>query len=164
MEFPVKNRFPLLLALAGAAVLFVGCDSHDHTAGQASGGGGGGHHHESAHGGVAVELGDHQFHLDFLHEPASGTLTAWVMDAHAENFVRVPLPSFDVTVSTGSTNQVVTLAAVANASTGEKVGETSQFRGVSPVLQGITNFTGTVREVEIRGAKFSGVTFQYPKQ
>ena len=159
-HIPVNPRPLLALALAVTAGLLAGCDSHDHSAKSSPGGG---HHHGSAHGGVAVELGDHQFHLDFLHDPAAGTLTAWVMDAHAENFVRVPLPSFNVEISHGKSNAVVTLSAMANDSSGEKVGDTSQFRGESAALQGVTNFTGTVTDIQIRGFRVSGVTFQYPR-
>lgn len=144
--------------LVTATLLLTGCGQEAaHT--QSSGGG---HKHASPHGGVAVELGDHQFHLDFLHDAAAGTLTAWVMDAHAENFVRVNLPSIDVQVAADSQTNTVSLLPVANASTGETATETSQYRAEAPWLKGLSRFTGRIAEVELRGRKFTGISFSYP--
>ena len=75
--------FALTLALLSGA----GCGDHDHDHGSAARGG---HKHGSKQGGVAVELGEHQYQLDVLHDPAEGALNAWVMDGHMENFVRIP--------------------------------------------------------------------------
>ena len=121
-----------------------------------------GHRHGSVHGGVLVELGEHQYQLDLLHDPSNGVLTAWVMDGHVENFVRIPLRTFDVTVVSGTSTQTISLAARANGGTGESVGDTSQFQGEAAGMKGLTQFTGTVSKIEIRGAVFEGVKFRYP--
>jgi hypothetical protein len=39
------------------------------------------HDHGPRHGGTVVELGEHEAHLEFLHDAAAGTLTAYVYDA-----------------------------------------------------------------------------------
>lgn len=157
-----SRRFASLpwLAVGLSLTLWLtGCGDHDHTH---SSGGSGGHRHDSAHGGVAVELGNHQFHLDFLHDPVNGTLSAWVMDAHAENFVRVPLRSFEIRLATADQTNTLSLSAVAQASTGETVGDTSQFRGEAPWLKGLTSFTAQIDAIEIRGQRFSNLSFRYP--
>lgn len=141
-----------------AALLWSGCGDTGPTAAT-----GGGHHHDSVHGGVAVELGEHQFHLDFLHDPKVGTLTAWVMDAHVENFVRVPLKGIPVNVVAAGKTNALTLEPVANTASGETVGDTSMYRAEAAWLKEVQKFTATVPEVEIRGAKFSNVSFEYPK-
>lgn len=145
--------------VAALSILVAGCGEHDHGQGAATGGG---HHHGSAHGGVAVELGEHQFHLDFLHDPTNGVLTAWLMDAHVENFVRVPLRSFEVQIVADNRTNTVTLEAVANAATGETVGETSMFRGSSESLKGLTKFQGHVGSLELRGTRLPAASFHYP--
>lgn len=151
-------RTPGLGVLLTVALL-SGCGEHDHAA---EGTSGGGHHHGSAHGGVAVELGEHQYQLDFLADPDAGTLKAWVMDGHVENFVRVPLPSFDVVVLTATGTQTLSLVACANPASGETVGNTSQFEAEAPWLKGLGRFSATVPRVEIRGTTFTDVRFEYP--
>jgi hypothetical protein len=146
------NRLPLFAIAALAA--FIGCADHEH--------GAAGHRHESAHGGVAVELGEHQFYLDFLHDPVTGTLKAWVMDAHLENFVRIPAHALDLAISSGGMTNELTLVPVANPATGEVVGDTSQFEGQAEWLKHITNFSARVEEIEVRNARFHNVTFDYP--
>lgn len=156
--------FPRLLAapLAAATFLLAGCGQHDH-AGLAHGEGGG-HSHDSLQGGVAVELGDHQFHLDVLAVPEAGQLKVFIMDAHVENFVRVPFASFDLMIEpAGGAARTLTLRAQANAATGETVGDTSAFLGEADWLKGVTNFTALVPQIEIRGQTFRGVAIRYPK-
>jgi len=151
------GRWQSGLAMVAAAWL-CGCDGgHDH-----AGGGGGGHRHDSVHGGVAVELGSHEYHLDFLHNSGEGVLKAWVMDAHAENFVRVTNATLGVRVTVGGAERDLELTAQANASTGEKVGETSQFEGRADWLKGVERFTGTIPAVEIRGRRYENLRFEYP--
>ncbi|MBL9138825.1 MAG: hypothetical protein JNK85_23355 [Verrucomicrobiales bacterium] len=151
-------RFGMVAALS----LFVaGCGEHDHDHDHGTAAGSG-HHHGSAHGGVAVELGEHQFHLDFLHDATNGALTAWVMDAHVENFIRVSLRSLDVQIVTEGRTNAITLEAVANPATGESVGDTSMFRGTSDSLKGLTKFSGHVGPLEIRGVRLPAASFQYP--
>src|SRR5690606_9942824 len=96
---PDNSRMRSLSAVVSvilAGLMLSGCGDPRAT------GGAEGHSHDSAHGGVAVELGEHQYHLDFLADPGAGKLQVWIMDAHVENFVRVPLPSIDVSIRTGT--------------------------------------------------------------
>jgi hypothetical protein len=155
------NTRLLAAPLAAASVLLLaGCGEHDH-AGHDHGGG---HSHDSLQGGVAVELGDHQFHLDLLAVPEAGQLKAFIMDAHVENFVRVPLKSFDLMIEpAGGTPKTLTLEAQANAASGETVGDTSAFLGQADWLKGVTNFTAILPQLEIRGQTFRGVAIRYPK-
>jgi hypothetical protein len=39
------------------------------------------HGHDPQHGGVVLELGEHEGHLEVVHDATAGTLTAWVYDA-----------------------------------------------------------------------------------
>jgi hypothetical protein len=42
------------------------------------------HEHISRHGGRLLELGEHEGHVEVLHDAAAGTLKAWVSDADME--------------------------------------------------------------------------------
>lgn len=142
------------------AVIVAGCgDKPDQgpTAKKASG-----HHHEPPHGGTGVELGDHHAHLEFLVDKASGTMTAYVLDAHMENFVRLPAPSIDLSVKAGGAEQSLKLLPVANTATGETVGNTSQFQAQADWLKTTVSFQATVREVTVRGSTFTNVSFEFP--
>lgn len=118
----------------------------------------GSHAHKPLMGGELVELGDHQFNLEFKYDAARGVLQAWVLDAHAENFVRVGMASFDIQEASGA-RRVATLQAVANPITGETPGDTSAFEGAVPWLKEFKHFDGVVRAVKVRGAEFRDVAF-----
>lgn len=149
----LRNFICLLAALA----LTTGCG--DRKAPSA----GGGHHHESPHGGTAVELGDHEAHLDVVLDAAAGKLTAYVMDAHAENFVRVPVESFEIIAKLPAGETTLLLKAVANAASGEKVGDTSQFETQSDALKGVAGFAAELKQLAVRGKTYAKIPFHVGK-
>ncbi len=55
------------------------------------------HQHAAPHGGMLVEVGDHQFNVELVHDAGTGTLTLYTLDAHAENFVRTAMPVIEAT-------------------------------------------------------------------
>jgi hypothetical protein len=52
---------------------------------------------------------------------------------------------------------------VANAATGEKSGDTSQFEARAAWLKTTTNFTGKVFGITIKGTTFTDVNFRFPE-
>jgi hypothetical protein len=121
-----------------------------------------GHVHTAPHGGTLVELGNHAYNVELLRDPATGKLTAWILDAHAENFVRIASPAIEVVAMPGGKFTPLSLAAVANPATGETVGSTSQFEVQADWLKTSGPFSGIVT-VEIRGTKFEKVAFALSK-
>ena len=143
----------LLFALA--LVLF-GCEkkaspSHD------QGGHGGGHVHTAPHGGTLVELGDHAYNLELVRDAASGKLSVYILDGHAENFVRIKAPSFALNAKLGADTRGLLLQAVANTATGETVGDTSQFEAQAEWLKAAAGFEGVIPALEIRGTRFENI-------
>ena len=124
---------------------------------------GGGHTHTAPHGGTLVELGEHAYNLELVRDAAEGKLTAYVLDGHAENFIRIPAPGFELIANVGGDKKPLTMRAVANNITGEAFGNTSQFEAQADWLKTTAEFSGTISSVEIRGSKFSNVTFRFPK-
>ena len=53
--------------------------------------------------------------------------------------------------------------AVANAATGETVGDTSQFVAGADWLAGVEAFDAVLPEVSIQGRVYRNVAFKYPK-
>jgi hypothetical protein len=150
----------LLLALAGVAFFATACSksgSHDHD--KTSAHAHSGHVHTAPHGGTLVEIGDHAYNVELLRDKTAGKLTAWVLDAHAENFVRLKAPALALVAMPGGTFTPLSLKAVANPVTGEKVGDTSQFEVEADWLKTAGAFSG-IFTVEINGTVYKDVAYR----
>ena len=145
----------LTVAALAALLLAAGCSkSHDHHKHSASSA----HVHVAPHGGTLIEIGDHAYNVELLRDPAAGKLTAWVLDAHAENFVRLKVPELAFIAMPGGQFTPVALRAVANPATGETVGNTSQFEFQAEWLKTAGAFSG-IFTVEINGTVYKDVAF-----
>jgi len=146
------------LLLLAVALLLAACSRHKDDAG---------HRHDHAHvhahtaphGGTLVEVGAHQFNVELSLDATTGTLTAWLLDAHAENFVRSAAPGLEAVVQVAGESRPLTLLPVANPATGETVGDTSQFEATAAWLRDQTGLRGNFRQLDFRGAVFSNVAF-----
>lgn len=147
----MRTLFALILLAAG-----FGCSKQDPTpaAGQS-------HHHQAPHGGVLVELGEHQFNLEFKFDEKRGVLQVWVLDGHAENFVRVPSRGFEVEAVAGDKGRLLDFVAVANSMTGETVGDTSLFEVEAEWLRIAKAFDGRVKAITVRNIVFKDVAFRF---
>lgn len=175
------KRSVLLLTCALAATLLAGCgkkksgdiptygsaksnDQHGKAAApadpHAGHNHGSGHVHRAPNGGELVELGDHQFNLEFKYDLGRSVLQAWILDAHAENFIRTGMDSFDITED-GGQRRVLRLQATGNAMTGETVGDTSYFEAAAPWLREVKHFDGVVKAIRVRGVDFRDVRFHF---
>ncbi len=138
--------------------LLSGCgEKHTSTAHEAQGGG---HSHVAPHGGTLTEIGEHAFNVEWVRDAGQGSLDAYILDGHAENFVRLPLPAFSIILESQPTP--LTLAAVASPQTGETVGNTSHFRVQSDAIKGTNGISGEIKGLEIRGQIFDKVKFILP--
>ncbi len=139
----------LTMAVTGCAKKNSGHDhaghSHDHDHA---------HVHTAPHGGTLIEIGDHQFNLEFVLDAGAGKLTVYVLDAHAENFIRLEVPTLEINVTSPAPARTLILNATANTATGETVGNTSQFEASADWLKGVQTLSGALARLEVRGAKF----------
>jgi len=148
----------LLLALAVAACGrkhdhdHAGHD-HDHSAT---------HTHVAPHGGTGVMLGEHEFNLEFVRDATAGTLTAYVLDAHMENFVRLPAPGFEVIATVNGVRQPLALGAVGSPATGETIGDTAQFEAQADWLKTTAEFDAVIPAITVRGVTYTDVKFNFP--
>ncbi|GAB1488328.1 hypothetical protein MASR2M8_07730 [Opitutaceae bacterium] len=141
-----------VLVASALALLAAGC-------GQGGSHSEGGHAHSAPHGGQLVEVGEHAYNLEFVVDREAGKLTAYVLDGHAENFIRVDLPGIALTVN----GRPLTLAPVANAATGETVGSTAQFEASADWLKAPgAQLTVNIPALTLRGSAFTAIEATLP--
>ncbi|MDB6121697.1 MAG: hypothetical protein JWQ71_690 [Pedosphaera sp.] len=121
------------------------------------------HEHKAPHKGTPVELGEEEYHLELLLEPATGVLRAYVLDGEMENFVRLKEEKFELVVNDATGGVQLTFKGVPNSATGERLGDTSLFEAQSDWLKVHTNFEGKLMEIVIKGKRYSQVAFSFPK-
>lgn len=123
----------------------------------------GGHHHEPPHGGTAIDLGDEDAHLEFVLEAATGKLTCYVLKPHMSGFQRLTQEAIELTAQVNGKAETLTLKAVANAATGEKPGDTSQFEAQADWLKTAKSFDVELKAVQVRGKDYTALKFNFPK-
>ena len=154
-----------------------GKDDHEHDHG---------HHHHHAekgpHGGALVAIGQDDAHLELVLDAETGTLTAYVLDGHAEKAVAIKQKNLQlaITLEHGHDDQghdehghdgedekkdelpestfPLMLAAV---SPGDD-GAASEFSGQSDELKGAHEFEAALTSITVGQTPFKGVTFKYP--
>ena len=56
----------------------------------------GSHIHVAPHGGTLVPLGEHAYNLELVRDADTGRLSLYVLDGHAENFIRITAPTIEL--------------------------------------------------------------------
>lgn len=151
IRLALLSFLPLLAVSCGKKAEDHGHDRADHAAR-------GGHAHTAPHGGVLAEVGEHAYNVEFLLDAASGKLSAYILDGHAENFVRIKAKSFEAIANGNGTKRTLTFQAVANPATGETIGDTSQFDAQGDWLKSAGPLTVTIPTLEIRGTSFQAIS------
>ena len=119
--------------------------------------------HPPPHGGTTVKTGS-AAQLEFVLDPSSGMLTAYVLDGMGMGTQRTTAKTIELRVTPpGGQPTALSLASMANGLTGDTVGNSSQFSGTLPALKGATAFTGVVTSFTAGGETASNVAFSYPK-
>lgn len=145
----------LLLALL-LPLLAAGCGKSTQA------GGGGGHAHTAPHGGKLLELGQHAYSVELVRDATAGKLTAYVLDGHADGFIRIEAPSLAFVFTVGGETKGLLMRAVANQATGETVGNSSQFEAEADWIKGTAELSGVIKTLPIRGSVFSDIAFRLP--
>lgn len=135
----------LQFPLAYLAIFFMGCDDHSHPHHEEEHG----HHaHQAPHGGELYELGEHGKGFNFeLHLNDQSKLELYILDAHAENFVRIKQKRIKITTEDNS-HPSLRLDAIADSATGETIGDTSHFQSSESVTN-LLPINGKIEEIVI---------------
>jgi hypothetical protein len=126
----------------------------------------GAHEHKAPHGGALVELGEEYAHIEVVLEAATGKITGYLLDGEAEKAVRIKQNEIELKISTIEGKDMpitVSLKAMANLLSEEKVGDTSQFGGQSDKLKNTKKFEASVNAVTVKGKEFKDVKFKFPE-
>jgi hypothetical protein len=120
--------------------------------------------HPPPHGGTTVKVGS-SAQLEFVLDPSSGMLTAYVLDGMGMSTQRTTAKTIELEVTPpGGAATGLSLASTANGLTGDTIGNSSQFGGTLPALKGASSFTGVVKSFTVGGETASNVAFSYPKK
>ncbi len=158
------RRWVLLACLGG-----TGCGGehghdhahpHDHDHGEDHHDDHAGHDHVAPHGGALMVVGAEYAHFELVLDSSDGTLRAYILDEEAEGALRVTQETLKLVLT--DPPGTVTLDAVANALTGETVGDSSEFKVKSALLEGVSSFAGALEKLEVRGRAFSNLAVSYP--
>jgi hypothetical protein len=196
---PVMHKRPLVhrvcpalaLALTGALVS-IGCQetaappkpAANAKAGADADGGHEHHHHGHGemgpHGGALVAIGEDAAHLEVVLDAATGKVTAYALDGHAENPISIKLEQLELTFtiehkhphdeqeppgqdkpagaeSLPETGTLILLAIEPGAD------GTSVFAGESADLKGAEEFDAVLSAIQIGEQEFKNVKFSYPE-
>lgn len=147
-----------ILIVAVLPLLTLSCgkrdEAHDHDSHAAHAG----HAHTAPHGGVLAEVGEHAYNIEFLRDAANGKLSAYILDGHAENFIRIKATGFEALVTFNGEKRPLAFKAVGNPATGETAGDTSQFDAQADWLKSASTLEITIATLEIRGTAFKSIT------
>jgi hypothetical protein len=121
------------------------------------------HRDQPPHGGTAIGLGDDQFNLELVRDPAAGTLKAFVLDGEMEDFIRIKAKVLEIEAEHDGRKETLKLLPVADAATGETVGDTCLFQTRADWLKRVDHFKGTIRALAIQDQSFKSVAFAFPE-
>ena len=148
--------FAILIAL-----FVLGCAEHQHD--ESCGSHGGLHVHEPLLGGQLMALGEHGsgYNLELLIDE-NNHFSVYILDAHAENFVRIDQESLQMNLSDENTTSLI-LHAVTDSATGETVGNTSHFK-TKGTVEKFLPLNGIIEMIEIGSKQYSEIEFAFPKE
>ena len=120
---------------------------------------GGGHVHQAMRGGILMELGPHGsgHNLELL-QNNKGEFEIFVLDAHADNYVRIKQSTIELNLA--DNNSTLTLNAVADPATGEKVGDSSLFRS-SQSVQNLLPMKAEIVDLKIGSSNYSNTPLSF---
>jgi len=121
------------------------------------------HQEQPPHGGTAVSLGDDDFQLELVRDPATGTLRAFLLDGEMESYVRIAAKALVLEVEREGRKDTLRLLPVADSATGETVGDTSLFQARADWLRRVDRFQGVIPSLAIHDQTFRLVKFKFPE-
>lgn len=121
-----------------------------------------GHHHEAMHGGKLVELGGDHIFVEICLNANMGEIAIYINDC--TNPIRISQPTIELHAAVpGFSNAKHTfdmsIPARENPLTGEKTGDSAEFRGRHEHLRELASLDGVIAEITVRGKKYENVKF-----
>lgn len=83
------------------------------------------HPTKGPHGADLIELGNEEYHAELVHDDAAGTVTIYILDAHAET--AVPIDAAELTINLKHEGQVEQFKLAASPEATDPQGKSSRF-------------------------------------
>jgi hypothetical protein len=83
------------------------------------------HPTEGRYGGTLIELGNEEYHAELVHDEKTGTVTIYILDAHAE--FAVPIDATELTINLKHDGQAEQFKLAASPIAGDAPGKSSRF-------------------------------------
>lgn len=147
-------------AAAGDAASQPAGEAHaEHAAGEPDSQG---HEHVAPHGGKLVELGGDHVFVEICLNANLGEIAVYVGDC--TNPIRISQPTLELHAAVpGFANAKHTfdmsIPARENPLTGEKTGDSAEYRGRHEHLRELSSLEGVIAEITVRGKKYENVKF-----
>ena len=111
---------------------------------------------------MLVEVGEHGsgYNLELcLHQ--EGFLQIYVLDAHAENFVRIAQPTIEVLIpDANGTQKPLVCDAMADPVTGETVGDSALFTSIKRIDDQLP-LKGMIPSIQILTKTYENISFEF---
>ena len=111
---------------------------------------------------MLVEVGEHGsgYNLELcLHE--EGFLQIYVLDAHAEGFVRIAQPTIEVIIpDANGTQKTLVCDAMADPVTGETVGDSALFTSIKRIGDQLP-LKGMIPSIQILSQSYENISFEF---
>jgi hypothetical protein len=115
------------------------------------------HAHTAKHGGVALVLGDEEYHIEFTYGETPGTLQAFFFDGEMENYMRIAAASFPALARIGEEERALVFHATANPATGETVGNTALFEAHAEWLAAKPVLTLSLASITVKSRTYTNL-------
>lgn len=122
-----------------------------------------GHHHVAPHGGCLVVFGNEFAHLELVVDSKTGLAKAYILNGEATLGVPISQKTIELNIKITSTEFKLSLKAQPNPLSGESIGNTSHFSTQDERLVNTSQFNVTINQIDIKGQRFSQVSFPYPE-
>jgi hypothetical protein len=114
------------------------------------------------HAGTPVAVGSHGYHLELVRDAEKGRLQAYVLDGHAEKYVDVTEPSFELVATIGAKEERLKL--VRTPAAGKPLSQASRlFEGTAEWVKTATNFNAVIPTITLQGKTYKDVKVTFPK-
>ena len=111
-----------------------------------------GHATKGPHGGSLIELGEEEYHAEFVHDDKAGSVTVYILDSAAK--ASVPIEAAEVTINLKHEGRGEQFKLAASANAGDATGKSSRFASTEAEL---------VKDLDREGAR-SGACRDHQRQ
>ncbi len=120
------------------------------------------HPYRAPHQGTIVVLGRDEFHVEFVRDPQTGTLTAYLFDSTVKIPVRSKSSGFEVVATVGGEKRPLAFTPQPDTARNEAPGDTARFTAQADWLKSTSKFEAELSSIKLLNTTFLRVKFPFP--